>query len=106
MRNPEQPQHQSQRLTPKPRKPQLVIGLEEVALTLAEKADATAQIAREGHLGGGDEDAFLGEAVSNTSDEVDSLPPATSFPINFGFSETSLKTEGKREANSRPVFGY
>ena len=57
-------------------------------------------------LGGGDEDAFLGEAVSNTSDEVDSPAPATSFPIKFGFSETSLKTEGKREANTRPVFGY
>lgn len=56
--------------------------------------------------GGGDEDVFLGEAVSNTNCGVDSSPPATAFPINFGFSETSLKTEGKREANSSAVFGH
>ena len=44
---------------------------------------------------------FLGEAVSNTGCGVDSSPPTTAFPTNFGFSETSLKTEGKKEANSR-----
>ena len=48
----------------------------------------------------------VNEAVGNSDNDVDASPAATAFPINFGFSESSFKSEGIKEANAMPVFGH